>query len=138
MFVVIFEVQPRKERWDDYLDIAKQLKPMLEAIDGFIDNERFASHRTEGRLLSLSTWRDEKSVIRWRTQGEHHCAQQRGRFEVFADYRLRVGEVTDDSSADVVLLNSASTRPHIPWRRRYRSRNWRSRMTAPLFRSTNA
>jgi heme-degrading monooxygenase HmoA len=103
MFIVIFEVQPRKEHWDDYLDIAKQLKPKLEAIDGFIDNERFASHRTEGRLLSLSTWRDEKSVIRWRTQGEHHCAQQRGRFEVFADYRLRVGEVTDDSSGDVVL-----------------------------------
>ena len=24
MFVVIFEVQPKKERWDDYLALAKQ------------------------------------------------------------------------------------------------------------------
>jgi heme-degrading monooxygenase HmoA len=96
MFVVIFEVQPKKERWDDYLALAKQLKPKLEAIDGFIDNERFASKRTTGRLLSLSTWRDEKAVIRWRTHGVHHDVQEKGRFEVFEDYHLRVGEVTAD------------------------------------------
>jgi heme-degrading monooxygenase HmoA len=57
MFVVIFEVQPKQERWSDYLDLAKYLKPKLEAIDGFIDNERFESKRTKGRVLSLSTWR---------------------------------------------------------------------------------
>jgi heme-degrading monooxygenase HmoA len=96
MFVVIFEVQPRKERWDDYLALARQLKPELEAINGFIDNERFERKRTKGRLLSLSTWRDEKSVVRWRTHGGHHAAQQKGRFEVFEDYHLRVGEVTAD------------------------------------------
>src|SRR6201991_3904355 len=98
MFAVIFEVQPKKERWDDYLNLAKQLKPKLEAIDGFIDNERFGSKRTEGRLLSLSTWRDEKAVIRWRTHGEHHGVQEKGRFEVFEDYHLRVGELTADST----------------------------------------
>jgi heme-degrading monooxygenase HmoA len=97
MFAVIFEVQPRKERFDDYLALAKYLKPKLEAIDGFIDNERFASKRTAGRLLSLSLWRDEKALVRWRTHGEHHGAQEKGRFEIFADYRLRVGEVTADS-----------------------------------------
>ena len=97
MFVIIFEVQPKKERWDDYLALAKQLKPKLEAIDGFLDNERFSSKRTEGRLLSLSTWRDEKAVVRWRTHGEHHGVQEKGRFEVFQDYHLRVGEVTADT-----------------------------------------
>src|SRR5215475_12165192 len=97
MFAVIFVVQPRKERFNDYLDLAKFLKPKLEAIDGFVDNERFESKRTKGRVLSLSTWRDEKSVVRWRTQGEHHGAQEKGRFEIFEDYHLRVGEITDDS-----------------------------------------
>ena len=96
MFAVIFEVQPRKERWDDYLDLAKLLKPELEKVDGFIDNERFASRRTEGRLVSLSTWRDEKAVVRWRTLAIHHGVQEKGRFEVFADYHLRVGEITAD------------------------------------------
>jgi len=98
MFAVIFEVQPKKERWDDYLALAKQLKPKLEAIDGFIDNERFGSKKTEGRVLSLSTWQDEKAVIRWRTEGEHHGVQEKGRGEIFEDYHLRVGEITADSA----------------------------------------
>jgi heme-degrading monooxygenase HmoA len=97
MFAVIFEVKPRSERKDDYLALAKILKPELEKIDGFIDNERFGSKRTEGRILSLSTWRDEKSVIRWRTLGVHHEIQSKGRREIFEDYHLRVGEITADT-----------------------------------------
>src|SRR5580698_909757 len=97
MFAVIFEVEPKKERFDDYLDLAKQLKPKLEAIDGFIDNERFKSHLAQGRILSLSTWRDEKAVVRWRSEGEHHAVQEKGRFEIFKNYHLRVGEIIADS-----------------------------------------
>jgi len=98
MFAVIFEVQPKAGRWDDYLALAKLLKPEIERIDGFIDNERFESRRTKGRLLSLSTWRDEKAVIRWRTLAIHHGVQEKGRFEIFADYHLRVGEITRDTA----------------------------------------
>ena len=97
MFAVIFEVKPKKERKDDYLALAKILKPELEKIDGFIDNERFGSKRTEGRILSLSTWRDEKAVVRWRTLGLHHEIQGKGRREIFEDYHLRVGEITADT-----------------------------------------
>jgi heme-degrading monooxygenase HmoA len=97
MFAVIFEVHPKKERWNDYLSLAKQLKPELEAIDGFIDNERFGSKKTPGNVLSLSTWRDEKALVRWRTNSEHHSVQEKGRSEVFEDYHLRVGEITSDS-----------------------------------------
>jgi heme-degrading monooxygenase HmoA len=99
MFAVIFEVKPREGRFDDYLELARQLKPRLEAIDGFIDNERFKNLRDPRWVLSLSTWRDEKAVIRWRTQGEHHGVQEKGRFEVFEDYHLRVGEIFDDSKS---------------------------------------
>lgn len=98
MFVVIFEVAPRPERWDEYLETAALLRPELQRIDGFIDNERFHSRRTEGRLLSLSSWRDEKALVRWRAHATHHMrGQRRGRLEIFADYRLRVGEVTTDT-----------------------------------------
>jgi len=97
MFAVIFEVQPKAERWDDYLATAKLLRPEIEQIRGFIDNERYRSLRTEGRLLSLSTWADEKAVVRWRTQARHHGAQEAGRFEVFQDYHLRVGEICADT-----------------------------------------
>lgn len=108
MFAVIFLVEPRTERWNDYLDLAKFLKPRLDAVDGFIDNERFASLRTRGRLLSLSTWRDEKAVVRWRTQAEHHDVQEKGRFEIFANYRLRVGEIIHDTQPPTGLTIAKS------------------------------
>jgi heme-degrading monooxygenase HmoA len=98
MFSVIFEVHPRQEKFELYLDLAKDLKPILEGIDGFIDNERFESTRRPGWILSHSTWRDEKSVVRWRTVALHHDTQQRGRDEVFQDYHLRVGEVVLDTA----------------------------------------
>src|SRR5690349_14164983 len=93
MFAVIFEVNPKPERWEAYLGYAKLLRPELEQIDGFIDNERFSSLRRKGWLLSLSIWRDEKAVVRWRTRARHHEVQQKGRTEVFGDYHLRVGEI---------------------------------------------
>ena len=99
MFAVMFVVQPKKGRMDDYLNQAKLLKPELEKIDGFIDNERFGSKRDDRRVLSLSTWRDEKAVIRWRTLGVHHEVQEKGRFDIFEDYHLRVGEFTTDNEA---------------------------------------
>jgi len=98
MFSVIFEVHPKKERFDLYLALAKDLKPILEGIDGFVDNERFESARRPGWILSHSTWRDEKSVVRWRTVAKHHETQQRGRDDVFQDYHLRVGEVVSDTA----------------------------------------
>jgi heme-degrading monooxygenase HmoA len=97
MFAVIFEVQPKPGRFDDYLEQAKFLKPELEKIDGFVGNDRLASTRTQGRLLSLSIWRDEKAVVRWRTLGVHHDVQAKGRSDIFADYHLRVGEIFADT-----------------------------------------
>jgi heme-degrading monooxygenase HmoA len=97
MFCVLFEVRPKPERWDAYLGHAKVLRPELERIDGFIDNIRYRSLTRQGWLLSLSSWRDEKSLVRWRTDPKHHEVQQQGRSDVFGDYHLRVGQLTLDS-----------------------------------------
>jgi heme-degrading monooxygenase HmoA len=97
MFSVIFEVHTKSDQKDAYLGYAKLLKPELEKIDGFVDNIRYGSLRREGWILSLSNWRDEKALIRWRTLAVHHGVQEKGRFEVFLDYHLRVGQLTQDS-----------------------------------------
>src|SRR5215467_5744302 len=98
MFSVIFEVHPRPEQWDNYLGNANMLRPELEKVEGFVDNIRYRSLTREGWILSLSSWRDEKSVVRWRTQASHHDAQEKGRTEIFLDYHLRVGQVTKDTN----------------------------------------
>jgi heme-degrading monooxygenase HmoA len=82
MFLAIFEVRPKAERFDEYLALAKRLRPTLEKIEGFVDNERFQSKWRAGWVLSLSTWRDEKSMVRWRTMGVHHIAQKQGRADI--------------------------------------------------------
>jgi heme-degrading monooxygenase HmoA len=97
MFSVVFEVCPRPGQWDIYLANAQMLRPQLERTGGFIDNVRYKSLTREGWILSLSGWRDEKSVVRWRTQETHHRVQEKGRSEILLDYHLRVGEVTRDT-----------------------------------------
>ena len=96
MIAVIFEVWPNSGRKQDYLDIAARLKPELEKIEGFISVERFQSLSDETKLLSLSFWRDEEAVKRWRNFAEHRQAQRLGRESAFRDYRLRVVSVMRD------------------------------------------
>jgi heme-degrading monooxygenase HmoA len=97
VFSVLFEVNPKSEQWDNYLGYARMLRPELEKVDGFVDNIRYRSLTREGWILSLSGWRDEKSVVRWRTKMRHHEAQEKGRSEILLDYHLRVGQVTRDT-----------------------------------------
>ena len=96
MIAVIFEVMPAAGRKQDYLALAEQLRPELEKFDGFISIERFQSITNEGKILSLSIWRDEEAVARWRRFEGHRAAQARGRGGIFADYRLRVASVLRD------------------------------------------
>jgi len=98
MFSVIFEVYPKSDKWDAYLGYAKLLRPELEKVEGFIDNIRYRSLTREGWLLSLSGWQDEKALVRWRTKALHHDVQEKGRSEVFRDYHLRVGQLTEDTA----------------------------------------
>jgi heme-degrading monooxygenase HmoA len=96
MIAVIFEVWPADGRRQDYLDLAAALKPELERIDGFISVERFQSITDPGKMLSLSFWRDEAAVARWRNLAPHRRTQAKGRSGVFSDYRLRVAGVVRD------------------------------------------
>lgn len=96
MIAIIFEVQPAEGRKEEYLDIAAQMRPMVEEVDGFISVERFQSLTNPDKLLSLSLFRDEEAVQNWRQLAEHRAAQTRGRGGVFSDYRLRVAHVIRD------------------------------------------
>ena len=101
MIGVIFEVWPAEGRRQEYLDLASELRPLLHQIDGFISIERFESITGEGKLLSLSFFRDEEAVAEWRAIAEHRVAQSRGRAGIFRDYRLRVvGTIRDYGMKD--------------------------------------
>lgn len=96
MIAVIFEVEPAPGRRQAYLDAAAALRPLLEAMDGFVSIERFESLTQPGKLLSLSFWRDEAAVAGWRNTPEHRRTQAAGRAGIFVDYRLSVAAVLRD------------------------------------------
>lgn len=96
MIAVIFEVEIADGQKEGYLDIAAELKPLLQEVDGFISVERFQSLTTPGKLLSLSFFRDEEAVQAWRALTKHRSAQSKGRAGVFKDYRLKVAHVLRD------------------------------------------
>ena len=96
MIAVIFELWPDVERKPEYFELAADLRPELDKIDGFISIERFESLTTPGKFLSLSFWRDEAAVQVWRNLRTHRDAQARGRAGVLSNYRLRVAEVQRD------------------------------------------
>jgi heme-degrading monooxygenase HmoA len=113
MIAVIFEVWP--DRREDYLDIAAKLRPMLQAIDGFISVERFESITEKGKMLSLSFFRDEEAVQAWRNIAEHRTAQAAGRSGVFKDYRLRIaGVIRDYGMTDRAQAPTDSNKLHRP------------------------
>jgi heme-degrading monooxygenase HmoA len=97
VFCGMLEVNPKSDQVDLYFSMAKMLRPELESIDGFIENARFTSLTRPGWILSLSSWRDEKALVRWSVQADHHKIMQKARDRVFADYRMHIGEFVSDT-----------------------------------------
>lgn len=88
--LVLFEVTVKTGKMDDYLEMAASLKDSIANAEGFIRSERFSSLSEEGKLLSLSVWKDEKSIEKWRNLAAHRMCQKRGREHDFADYKITV------------------------------------------------
>ena len=100
MIAVIFEAWPHYQHYQRYLDLAGELKPLLAELEGFISIERYQSLSEPGKLLSLSFWRDEEAIQKWRTLEQHRMAQSEGRVQVFNDYHVRIAHVVRDYTLD--------------------------------------
>jgi heme-degrading monooxygenase HmoA len=100
MIAVIFELTPAPGRKQEYLDLAAGLAAELKDRDGFVSIERSESISNPGRFVSLSFWRDEEAVRKWRNLQQHREAQAKGRAGIFSAYRLRVARVLRDYSMD--------------------------------------
>jgi heme-degrading monooxygenase HmoA len=98
MLALLFEVKTTGGGYDRYLQLAADLRPVLDKHDGMLFIDRFASVERPDTILSHSLWRDEASLAAWRTQSAHHRAQVLGRESIFVDYRLRVAQVIVDRS----------------------------------------
>lgn len=96
MIAVIFEFTAADGRFADYKRLAESLGEEVRTFDGFISIERFQSISDPARFVSLSFWRDEAAVQKWRNLQMHREAQAKGRGGIFSAYRLRVCSVLRD------------------------------------------
>jgi len=100
MIAVIFEFTPIEGRFADYKALAEGLADDVSEAEGFISIERFESISTKGKFVSLSFWRDEDCVRKWRNLQKHREAQKKGRGGIFESYRLRIAQVVRDYTMD--------------------------------------
>lgn len=100
MIAVIFEFTPVEGRFADYKALAEGLADDVRNSDGFLSIERFESISNKGKFVSLSFWRDEEAVRKWRNLQQHREAQKKGRGGIFQSYRLRVASVIRDYGMD--------------------------------------
>ena len=96
MIAVIFEFTAAEGRFADYQQLAEGLNDEVRRFDGFLSIERFQSIADPTRFVSLSFWRDEESVRKWRNLRRHREAQAKGRGGIFSAYRLRICGVMRD------------------------------------------
>lgn len=88
--IVLFEVEIKDGKKEDYLNRATTLKEYLKNMKGFISAERFQSLANEKKLLSMTIWESEESIKIWRNMQEHRNSQMAGRMEDFEDYKITV------------------------------------------------
>jgi heme-degrading monooxygenase HmoA len=96
MIAVIFEFSAAEGRFADYKKLAEGLNEEVRKLDGFLSIERFQSISDPARFVSLSFWRDEEAVRKWRNVQKHREAQAQGRRGIFSNYRLRICSVIRD------------------------------------------
>jgi heme-degrading monooxygenase HmoA len=98
MIAMIFEFTASEEHFQEYMNEAATLRPLVSSIRGFISVERFESKTVPGKFVSLGFFEDESAVREWRNLAEHRRVQQLGRAKLFENYRLRIASVLRDYS----------------------------------------
>ena len=99
MVIVVFQFSTKPNMSDEYFHEVELLKKELENEEGFISAERYKSTTDKNSYVSISTWKDKKSVERWHQNKKHQLSQNKGKEEIFKSFRIRVAEVFKDYSS---------------------------------------
>ncbi|HET9058508.1 MAG TPA: antibiotic biosynthesis monooxygenase [Acidimicrobiales bacterium] len=73
-----------------YQAMARAMEDLASSQDGFLGIES----ARDGIGITVSYWRDEDAARAWKAVAAHLVAQERGRRDWYAGYRVRVATVT--------------------------------------------
>jgi heme-degrading monooxygenase HmoA len=91
MVVVVFKITHRPDLpVADYEATGNRMVELVSAMPGFLGMD-YAG--IEGGELLVARFESHEALAEWRNLPEHQAAQERGRREFFAHYRIEVCEV---------------------------------------------
>jgi heme-degrading monooxygenase HmoA len=76
---------------DGYSAMANEMENMAKSHPGCIGME--SSRNENGFGITVSYWRDEASILDWKSDAKHLVAQQLGKERWYTHYTLRVSKV---------------------------------------------
>lgn len=96
-YAVIFTSEMRDDDGEGYSETAERMIDLASKQSGFLG---FESARS-GLGIAVSYWQDLESIRRWKAQREHVLAQQKGRRDWYARYKVRIAKVERDFGYEV-------------------------------------
>jgi heme-degrading monooxygenase HmoA len=91
-YAAIFSIIRAKVDEREYNAMAERMFAMATQQDGFLGLE-YSPEDQNGFSLSVSYWRDEDCIGRWKQNVEHLAAQKLGREKWYPAYSIRIARV---------------------------------------------
>jgi len=90
-----------------YGEMAERMLALAAAQQGYLGVE--SARGEDGLGITVSYWRDEDSIARWKRHAEHLVAQARGKRAWYEAYELRVARVERVASHRAAEAAAASS-----------------------------
>lgn len=81
---------------EGYAETSARMEELAAAQPGYLGIE--SARDSEGFGITVSYWVDAQAAREWKTVAEHRSAQERGRNQWYAMYRVRIATVERDYS----------------------------------------
>jgi heme-degrading monooxygenase HmoA len=91
-YAVIFSIIRAKVDEPEHDAMAEKMVALAAQQDGFLGFE-YAPETPDGFSLSVSYWRDEESIRRWKANAEHLVAQKLGKDRWYPAYAIKIARV---------------------------------------------
>ena len=75
-----------------YTAMSDRMVELVQQQEGFLGSES----AREALGITVSYWRDEASILAWKTVLEHQKAQEKGKHTWYTDYKIHIAKVERD------------------------------------------
>ncbi|WP_432798463.1 antibiotic biosynthesis monooxygenase family protein [Poriferisphaera sp. WC338] len=90
-YAVIFTSHKKKQNDSGYQKMSDRMFELVKEQPGFISYEHV--HNPDGQSITISYWKDKKSIRAWREHTEHWIAQELGKTKWYDWYNIRICKV---------------------------------------------